>query len=103
MEYLKDEVLKEIPRGGFGIFVDAWYMCDFCNMDQTSKSYFIEIGNKVRGVSYNTSGEAQVANTYNQCYPVFLVGHSSHDIAVGTLLPRLSTLDEWSRAGNFGT
>ena len=29
---LKDDVLKEMPREGFGIFVDAWYLCEFFNM-----------------------------------------------------------------------
>ena len=28
-EDLKDEFLKEMPWGGFGIFVDAWYLCAF--------------------------------------------------------------------------
>ena len=27
--YFKDDVLKEIPRGGFSILVDAWSICDF--------------------------------------------------------------------------
>ena len=34
---LKDDVLKEIPQGGFGLFVDAWYLCAFCNMEYTSE------------------------------------------------------------------
>ena len=38
---LKDEFLKEMPWGGFRIFVDAWYLCAFCNIDYTSESYFL--------------------------------------------------------------
>ena len=35
---LKDNFLKEIPQGGVGgIFVDAWYLCAFCNMYYTSE------------------------------------------------------------------
>ena len=30
--YLKDDVLKEIPWGGLGIFVDSWSTCMLCNM-----------------------------------------------------------------------
>ena len=30
--YLKDGVLKEMPRGGFGLFMDAWYLCALCSM-----------------------------------------------------------------------
>ena len=26
---LKDKFLKEMPWGGFGIFVDVWYLCAF--------------------------------------------------------------------------
>ena len=50
--YLKDDVLKEIPWGGFGIFVDAWSPCAFCKMDYTSESSFLERRNKVRGVIF---------------------------------------------------
>ena len=35
--YLKDELLKEMLQGGFGIFVDAWYLCAFLNTYYTSK------------------------------------------------------------------
>ena len=38
---LKDDVLKEIPRGSFGIFVDAWSICAFSNMDYTPESSFL--------------------------------------------------------------
>ena len=38
---LKGDVLKEIPRRGFGLFVDDWYLCAFCNMDYTSNSSFL--------------------------------------------------------------
>ena len=39
---VKDDVLKEMPRGGFGLFVDAWSLCEFCNMDYTSEYYFLK-------------------------------------------------------------
>ena len=68
---LKDDVLKEIPRGVFGIFVDAYYLCAFCNMSE----------------------EYRVASTFDQRYPAFLVGHSTQYVAFRTLLPMLSTLD----------
>ena len=55
-DYLKDGVLKEIPRGGFGLFVDAWSLCTFCNMYYTSESSLIERGNTVRGVGFKSSG-----------------------------------------------
>ena len=29
---LKDDFIKEIPWGGFGVFVDTWSLCDFFNM-----------------------------------------------------------------------
>ena len=34
----KYDFLKEIPWGGFGIFVDAWYLCVSSNMEYTSDS-----------------------------------------------------------------
>ena len=37
---LKDEVLKEIPRWGCGIFVDTRSICAFFNMQYTSDSSF---------------------------------------------------------------
>ena len=81
-----------MPRIGFGIFVDAWYLCEFCNMEYTSESYFLERGNKVRGVIFKSSGEAHEASMFEQKYPDFLMGHSTQDVAVGTLLPGFSTL-----------
>ena len=36
-------------------------------------------------------------------YPAFLVGHSTQDVAVGTLLTRLLCLDKCSLARTFGT
>ena len=86
---LKDDVLKEIPQGGFGIFVNAWSLCAFFNMDYTSEFSFLERGKKVRGVHFKSSGEASVASTFDHKYPTFLVGHSNRDMAVGTLLPKL--------------
>ena len=100
---LTDEVLKEIPRGGFGIFVNAWYLCEFCNMDYTSDSLFLERGNKVRGLGFKSSVEAHVKSTFDQRYPLFLGGHSSRDMDIGTLLPILSTFDKFSRSGISGT
>ena len=44
-----------------------------------------------------------MASTFDQRYPSFLVGQSTQDLAVGTLLPIFSTLEKWSRAGTFGT
>ena len=35
---LKDDVLKEMPRGSFGLFVNACSLCTFCNKDYTSES-----------------------------------------------------------------
>ena len=57
---LKYFVLKEIPWGGLGIFVDVWYLCVFFNMDYTSDSYFLKRVNKVIGVVFKSSGEAYV-------------------------------------------
>ena len=34
----KGDVLKEMPQGGLGIFVDAWSLCEFFNMDYISES-----------------------------------------------------------------
>ena len=56
--YLKDNVLKEMPRGGFGLFVNAWSLCEFCNMEYTYESSFLERGNKVRGVGIKSSWES---------------------------------------------
>ena len=38
---LKDVVTKKIPRGVFGIFVDDWYLCAFCNIDNTYETSFL--------------------------------------------------------------
>ena len=70
---LKDAVLKEMPQGGFGIFVNTWSLCKFSNMDYTSDSSFLERGKKTRGVNFKSSGEAHVSSTIDQRYPVFLV------------------------------
>ena len=100
---LKDDVLKEIPWGGFGLFVDAWSRYAFCNMDYTADFYFLERGKKVRRANFKSSGEASVTSTFDQRYPDFLVRHSTRDVAVIKLLPGLSTLEKWSQAGTFGT
>ena len=49
---LKDEVLEEMTRGGFGIFVGAWYIHTFCNIEYTSKSYLVEMVKKLMGVGF---------------------------------------------------
>ena len=90
---LKYDVLKEIPRGGFGIFVDACSKYPFCNMDYISKFSSPESGNKVRGVVSKSWVEAHMASTFDQRYPHFIVGHSTLDMDVRSLLPRFSTLD----------
>ena len=74
---LKDDVLKETTMGGSGIFMDACSLCEFCNMGYTSKSFFLERVNKVRGVEFKLSGEVRVASTLYQRCPAFLVGHST--------------------------
>ena len=79
---------------GFGIFVDAWFLCVFFNMDYNSEPLFLEREKKSREENFKSSGEACVASTFDQWYPVFLVGHSTRDVAVGILLSRLSNLDK---------
>ena len=74
--YLKDDVLKEMPWGGLGVFVDAWSLCAFFKMDYTSESRFLEREKKVRGVGFKSSGEARVKSTFDQRYPAFFVVHS---------------------------
>ena len=46
---LKDDVLKEMHRGSFGLFVDAWSLCEYFNMDYNSESSFLESRKKVEG------------------------------------------------------
>ena len=48
----KDDVMKEMPWGDFGVFVDDWYICEFFNMDYTFKLSFLEWGKKVKGVGF---------------------------------------------------
>ena len=74
---LKDDVLKEISEGGLGLFVDAWYLCAFFNMDYTSESSFLERGKKARGSKFNSLGESHTERTFDQQYPAFLVGQST--------------------------
>ena len=66
---LKDDFLKEMPQGGFGIFVGAWYLCAFFNMDYTSESSFLERKNKSRGANFKSSGESYVARNFEQAIP----------------------------------
>ena len=69
---LKDDVLKEILWGGFGILVYAWSLCALCNMDYTSESSFLEKGKKVRGSNFKSSGEARVARPYLSCRTIYM-------------------------------
>ena len=50
---LKNEVLEEIPWGGFGLFVDAWYLCTSCNMDYNYYPSFLYKIKKFIGVGLN--------------------------------------------------
>ena len=100
---LKDGVLKEMPWGSFGLFVDDWSLYEICNMNYSSESSFLEKGNKVIEMGINSSGGACVASTFDHRYSDFLVGHSTLDVAVGKLLTVFSTLEKWSRAVTFGT
>ena len=63
---LKDEVLKEIPWGGLGVFLDAWYLCSICNMDYTSETSFLERVKKFQGANFKSCKEACVASTFDQ-------------------------------------
>ena len=73
--YLKDDVLKEMPRRGFGLFVHAWSLIEFFNMEYTSESSSLERGKKIRGAKLKSSGEDHVGNNFDQHYPAFLVVH----------------------------
>ena len=90
--YLKNEVLKDMPHRGFEIFMDACPLCEFCNIDYTSESSFLEKWKKVRSVGFNSSEESHVTSTFDQRYPAFLMGNSSWNVNVGTILPVFSTL-----------
>ena len=72
-------------------------------MEYTSKSSFLERGNKVSGVGFKSSGESRVASIFDQRYPELLLGKSSRDVAVHTILPAFYTVEEWSCTGMFGT
>ena len=63
--YFKDDVLKEIPQGDFGIFVDAWSLFVFCKMEYISESSFLESGKKVRKTNFKSSGEDGVSSTFD--------------------------------------
>ena len=54
-------------------------------------------------MGFKSSGEALLEITFGQRYPAFLVGHSTKNVAFGTLLPRFSTLDICYWAETFGT
>ena len=64
--YMKDGIPKKMPWGVLGIFMDVWFLCAFFNMDYTSKSYFLERLNMVRGIGFKFSGESCVASTSDQ-------------------------------------
>ena len=83
--------------------MDDWSLCSFFNMDYNSEYSLLERVKKARGANFKSSVEARVARTFYQRHPVFLMGHSTQDVAVSTLLPGFSTLDKRSRAGKFGT
>ena len=53
----KYDVLKEIPQGGLGIFLYAWSLCAFFNMEYTSESSFLEKGKKVIGANSSHQGK----------------------------------------------
>ena len=72
-------------------------------MDYNYESSFLERGKKARVSNFNSSGEARVESTFDQRYTAFIVGQSTRDVAVGTLLPGLSTLEKWYQEGTFGT
>ena len=63
---LKDGVQKEMPWGGFGVFVDACSLCAFYNIYYIYGSTFTERWKKPRGVGFKSSGEARVASPFNQ-------------------------------------
>ena len=63
---LKDDFSKEMPWVGFCLFIGYYSLCEFCNMEYTSKSSFLEMGNKVIGVGFKSSGEARVESIFDQ-------------------------------------
>ena len=83
--------------------MDAWYPWVIFNVEYTSESSFLERAKKVIGVGFKFSGKSGMASMFDQGYPAFLVVLSTQNVAAGTLLPVLSTLDQWSWAGKFGT
>ena len=72
---LKDDVLKEMTQGGLGIFMDAWYLCAFFNVNYTSESSFLERRGNVKGANFKSSGEARMASNFDRRYPDFPVGN----------------------------
>ena len=63
-------------------------------MDYTSEYLSPERGKKVVGVVFKSLGEYRMTNTFEKGYPEFIMGHSTQDMSVVTLLPVLSTLDK---------
>ena len=102
-EDIKNDDLKKIPGRVFELFVDAKYLYAFCNMYYTSQSSLLKRRKKVRGENFKSSVEPRGESTFDQSYPAFLVGHSTKEMVVRTLPPRLSTLEECYQAETFGT
>ena len=48
-----------------------------------------------------SSREASMESTFDQQHPDLIMVHSTKDVAVGTVLIVLSTLDKWYRSGMF--
>ena len=71
-------------------------------MYYTSDSPLLEKVKKVRGVGFNSLGEARVLSTFDHIYHTFLLGQSTQYVVVGTLLPVLFALEIWYWAGTFG-
>ena len=71
-------------------------------MEYNPKYSLLEMVKKVIWVVFESSGESRVARTFFHWYSAFIVGHSTQNMTVGTLLTRLSTLEKWSWAGKFG-
>ena len=61
-----DEFLKDMPQGGFEIFMDACPLCEFCNIDYTYDSSFLLRVKKVRGVRFKSSEEYHTTITFYQ-------------------------------------
>ena len=72
-------------------------------MDFIFLSSFPKKKKNLREASFKLSGEAYVAITFDQRYPAFLVGHSTRDMDIRTLLTVFSIIYKRSRAETFWT